>query len=248
MPDRIRLIRSATLQLELAGRRLLVDPMLGPAGVRPAIEGTPRPRRNPLVELPEPAEAVVDWAQAVLVTHLHADHLDPEAVALIGDRLPVFGQPEDVPVLLERGLAQAVAVDPGAAWEDVTLHRTRGHHGTGALGERLGPVSGFVVEAGGRRVYVAGDTIWCDEVAEALERFTPDAVVVNAGGARFLEGDPIIMTPDDVLAVRAAAPDALLVAVHLEALNHCLVSRAELAEAVAGADVAIPADGESVPL
>src|SRR3954469_14503329 len=95
MPDAIRLVRHATLQVEIGGRRLLVDPMLGPAGARPPIEQTPAPRRHPPVDLPEPAEAVVGWAEAVLVSHLHADHLDPEAVSLIGARLPVLCQPED---------------------------------------------------------------------------------------------------------------------------------------------------------
>ena len=48
---------------------------------------------------------------------------------------------------------------------------TRGHHGTGAIGEAMGAVSGWVIDD----VYLAGDTIWCDEVAEALERHRPRA-------------------------------------------------------------------------
>jgi L-ascorbate metabolism protein UlaG (beta-lactamase superfamily) len=230
----IRLVRHATLQIELGGQKLLVDPMLDPAGARPPVANTPNDRRNPLVELPEPAEDVVAWADAVLVTHLHADHLDDTAVALIGDR-PVFGQPEDIATLRERGLAQARPMDEVVA-------RTGGRHGTGEIAEMLAPVSGFVVEG----VYVAGDTIWCDEVAEAIERHRPHTIIVNAGGARFTEGDPITMTAADVLAVRGAAPDARIVAVHLEAINHCLETRAELAAATAEANVLIPADGESV--
>jgi hypothetical protein len=54
----------------------------------------------------------------------------------------------------------------------------------------------------------------------------------------------------DVAAVAEAAPEARVVAVDMEAINHCLETRAELAEALAaaGADgrVAIPADGESL--
>jgi L-ascorbate metabolism protein UlaG (beta-lactamase superfamily) len=247
VPDSVRLIRHATLQLEIGGRRLLVDPMLGPAGSRPAIEGTPSPRPNPLVELPEPSTRVVTWAEAVLVTHLHADHLDDLAGTLIGDRLPVFCQPDDVPALLTWGLMQATPVGESLAWQDVTLVRTGGRHGTGEIGERMGPVSGFVVRAGGRTAYVAGDTIWCDEVRDALATWTPDVVVVNAGAARFLEGDPITMDAGDVLAVREAAPEGcVVVAVHLESINHCLETRADLAAAVAGRDVVIPADGETV--
>ena len=65
--------------------------------------------------------------------------------------------------------------------------------GTLELGDALGPVSGFVVRPrSDGSVYVAGDTIWCDDVASALERHRPDVTVVNAGGAVYNEGDPIV--------------------------------------------------------
>jgi len=56
-------------------------------------------------------------------------------------------------------------------------------------------------------------------------------IVVNAGGARFLEGDPITMMPQDVIHVCKAAPHAQVIAVHMEAINHCLLTRGELAKA-----------------
>src|SRR3954470_16739155 len=65
------LIRHATLRVEFAGLTLLVDPQLDPAGPREAVPGTPNPRRSPLVGLPEPAEAIVEGLDALLVTHLH---------------------------------------------------------------------------------------------------------------------------------------------------------------------------------
>jgi L-ascorbate metabolism protein UlaG (beta-lactamase superfamily) len=237
----LRLVRHATLQLEAGGRRFLVDPMLGPAGGRPPVANTPNPVRNPLVELPEPAEGVVAWADAVLVTHLHADHLDDEAVALIGDRLPVFCQPGDVEALHARGLVRAAALHDAVSFDGVSIARTGGRHGTGEIAEQLGPVSGFVIDGS---TYIAGDTVWCDEVATALTTFSPTLVVVNAGGARFLEGDPITMTAADVAAVCDAAPAATVVAVHCEAINHCVETRAELAAAVGSRGVRIPADGE----
>src|SRR5215210_3156744 len=72
----LTLVRNATLRLDMGGRRLLVDPMLDPAGARPPIAGTPEPRPNPLVGLPRPAAEIAADLDAVLVTHLHADHLD----------------------------------------------------------------------------------------------------------------------------------------------------------------------------
>ena len=241
----VRLVRHATLLVEAAGARLLVDPMLDPAGARPPIEGTPEPRPNPLVELPFPAEEVVAGVDAVLVSHLHADHLDDAAVRLLRDRdVPVVGQPADAGTLRERGLRDVRPVEESLELGDLVIHRTGGRHGTGALGDRLGPVSGFVVEAPGEpRLYVAGDTIWCEPVTAALRRHRPGVIVLNAGGARFLQGDAITMTPDDVLATAEAAPDAAVIAVHMEAINHCVVTRDDLRRAT-GERVLIPADGE----
>ena len=247
----LTLVRNATLLVDMGGRRLLVDPSLDPAGARPPIAGTPKPRPNPLVELPLPASDVVDSVDAVLVTHLHADHLDDTAVALLSGRVPLACQPPDESALRERGFTDVRPVDGGIDLCDIGVARTSGRHGTGELGERLGPVSGFVLRARGEpALYVAGDTIWCDEVEDALAEHGPDVVVVNAGGARFLEGDPIVMDASDVVETARAAPRATVVAVHMEALNHCLLSRAELRAAVdeagVGARVVIPADGETM--
>ena len=88
--------------------------------------------------------------------------------------------------------------------------------------------------------HVAGDTIWCDEVEDALAEHGPDVVVVNAGAARFLEGDPIIMDAGDVIETARAAPRATIVAVHLEALNHCLLTREALRTAVHEAHPEVP--------
>jgi L-ascorbate metabolism protein UlaG (beta-lactamase superfamily) len=248
----LTLVRNATLLLDMGGRRLLVDPMLDPAGARPAIEHTANPRPNPLVELPRPADEVVAGVDAVLVTHLHADHLDDTAVELLGPRVPLACQPPDEGRLREeRGFADVRPVRGAIDLCGIGVARTDGRHGTGEIGERLGPVSGFVFGAPGEPVvYVAGDTIWCEEVEEALAEHAPDVVVVNAGGARFLEGDPIVMDADDVVETARAAPRATIVAVHMEALNHCPLRRAELRAAVdaagVGARVRIPADGETL--
>jgi L-ascorbate metabolism protein UlaG (beta-lactamase superfamily) len=250
---RLRLIRNATLAVKVAGRHLLVDPMLDPAGARPPVEDTPNPRRNPLVELPEPPAVVVKGVEAVLVTHLHRDHLDDTAVSLLPRAVPVLCQPPDAGALGERGFADVRPVADELEWDGVRIVRTAGRHGTGDLGAALGPVSGFVVAAPGEPVlYIAGDTIWCDEVRAALDEHRPDVIVVNASGARFLEGDPIVMTTDDVVAVARHAPAARVVAVHFEAINHCLETRADLHQRLREENLAdrvtVPEDGAEVPL
>jgi hypothetical protein len=102
--------------------------------------------------------------------------------------------------------------------------RTGGRHGFGKVAEMLAPVSGFVLDD----LYIAGDTVWCDEVQDAIAAHRPRTIVVNAGGAKFIGSERIVMDADDVVAVQQAAPDAHVIAVHLEAINHCKTTRAEL--------------------
>jgi len=250
---RLRLIRNATLLVKAGGSTLLVDPMLDPAGARPPVEDTPNPVRNPLVELPEPAEVVITGLDAALVTHLHRDHFDGTAIRLLPKGLPLLCQPADAERLRGHGFADVRPVEDELEWDGVRVARTEGRHGSGRIAEQLGPVSGFVLAAPGEPVlYVAGDTVWCDEVAAALDRHRPDVVVVNAGAARLLEGGPIVMTADDVVAVARHAPRARVVAVHLDAVNHCLQTRADLHQRLRDESlserVTVPEDGAEVPL
>jgi L-ascorbate metabolism protein UlaG (beta-lactamase superfamily) len=233
---KLTLVRHATLLLETPGGRVLVDPMLDGAGERPPIEDTPNQRRNPLVDLPRDADSIVDGVDGVIVTHLHEDHFDDTAARLLPPGVPLLTQPESVDDLRGRGFTAATGDTDG--WLGLDVARTPGRHGTGELGRELGPVSGFVVEG----VYLAGDTIWCDEVADALALHRPRAVVVNGSGARFVEGDPIVMDARDVRTLRSAT-DATVIVVHLESINHC-VERRDVYRTIDG--VVVPDDGETI--
>jgi L-ascorbate metabolism protein UlaG (beta-lactamase superfamily) len=236
---RITLVRSATLLLELAGKRVLVDPMLDDAGARPPIDQTRNEVANPTVPLPFPAEEVVRGLDAVIVTHRHRDHLDARGEELLPRDVPVFCQPEDEDALREMGLDARAIVDE-IEWECLRITRTPARHGSGAIAELLAPVSGFVLG----ELYLAGDTVWYDAVAETIERHRPRVAVVNAGGAEFVEGGLIVMGVDDVREVVARVPT--VVAVHMEALNHCFLSRETLRREVPA--VLVPEDGETIEL
>jgi L-ascorbate metabolism protein UlaG (beta-lactamase superfamily) len=224
----VTLIRNATLLLETSVGRILVDPMLRAAGTTPPIENTPNPLPNPLVELPLPVEDVVRDVDLCIVTHLHRDHFDD----LLPRDVPILTQPESADTLRERGYETVATRHPEIAM-------TRGRHGRDdETIAALGPVSGWVVDG----VYIAGDTVWCEEVESALREHGPHTVVVNAGGAHFVGGEPIVMDAADVRRVREAT-DARIVVVHLEAINHC-VERREVYRAIDG--VVVPDDGQSV--
>jgi L-ascorbate metabolism protein UlaG (beta-lactamase superfamily) len=245
---KLQLIRHATIKLQYAGLGLLIDPMFSTAEANPPIINTGNDRRNPLVPLPVPIAELVD-VDAVIVTHLHPDHWDMDAVQALSKTTPIICQPGDDAVIRGQGFASVTAISETHVWGGVQFTRTGGQHGTGEIGKLMGQVSGFVLQADGEpTLYLAGDTIWCDAPRQALDRFQPDVTVVNAGGARFVEGDPITMDADDVVSVCRHAEYTNVVAVHMDAINHCLVTRTELqarliAEGVME-QVSILADGE----
>ena len=119
-------------------------------------------------------------------------------------------------------------------------------------GERLAGITpgvGYLLRLPGEpSLYLSGDTVMTDEVRAVLERERPDVAVLHAGGAQLDIGSPILMTLDEQLEFVRLAPGRVI-AVHLEALDHCGVTRARLKDALtaAGLDsVDVPADGETI--
>jgi L-ascorbate metabolism protein UlaG (beta-lactamase superfamily) len=249
----LRLIRNATLRLEIEGRHLLVDPMLDPAGARPPLENTENDRRNPLVDLPEPAEVAIAGLDAALITHLHQDHFDATAAELLPRELPLLCQPEDAERLRGLGFTDVRPVDDHAEFDGIAITRTPARHGSGEKAERLAPVSGYLLrDRAGRSLHIAGDTVLYDAVEAVLDEYRPDVVVVSGGGARYSGGEPIVMDADDVVAVARRVPDARVVAVHLDAINHCVQTRADLHQRLHEEHliehVTVPEDGAAVPI
>jgi hypothetical protein len=73
-------------------------------------------------------------------------------------------------------------------------------------------------------------------------------VVLNCGDAQVPGLGAIIMDQHDLAKVAQAAPQATIVASHLEAVNHCVLSRAALRDFLdeqgLRARVLVPEDGE----
>ncbi|WP_117594474.1 MBL fold metallo-hydrolase [Haloprofundus halophilus] len=234
----VRLVRNATVLVTVSETTFLVDPLFAAPGDLPPIQNTPNDRANPLVPLPD-IELSYD---AVVVTHRHPDHFDEAATEELDADVPLFCQPVEADAFVDDGFTDVRPVDDEVSFDGVTLYRTPGRHGHGQLAEEMGPVSGFIFEAD-KTLYLAGDTVWYDAVEQTLDRFEPDVVVLNGGEARFNHGEPITMGVEDIVAVRDAT-DGIVGVVHMEAINHCLLTRDELRSKTE--NVHVPEDGAQI--
>lgn len=244
----IQFIRHATLWLEYAGVTFLIDPMFSDKAVNPPIANSGDERRNPLVPLPSALKA---WLapDAVLVTHLHRDHWDEAAMHALPKSSVIFCQLGDKDAIRSSGFTDVTEIQTSVTFQDVTFHRTSGQHGTGEIGQKMGQVSGFVLQAKGEpTLYIAGDTIWCEDVKTVLDTYKPDMTIVNAGGARFVVGDAITMDEEDIIELIGYATYTRVVAVHMDTINHCQVTREVLRTKLSAKNllnkVEIPEDGE----
>jgi len=84
-----------------------------------------------------------------------------------------------------------------------------------------------------------GDSIWNNDVSEAIQQYQPDYIITNSGGAVIpaFESAPILMDEAGTIAVIKAAPKAKVIAVHIEALDHCRTTRASLQEKAEGVGI-----------
>jgi len=263
---RIRLVRHATFVVQLDGRTLLIDPMLGDVGEFMSFLDYSKKQVNPTVSLPAGLDlsSMLSQVDTAFVTHTHQDHFDKAAEEHLPKDLQIFCQPaakdqrpdeSDEAKLRDKGFSSVQPVEDHFRSDGVEVFRTAGQHGPDnrdGSGWPTGPVSGFVLRAHNEpSLYIAGDTIWCSEVEEALDEHRPDIVIVNAGAAKDEGKDPALtMTKDDVARVCRHMPSATVIAVHMEAIDHCPLRRKELEDFIESVGLSerfhIPADGEDI--
>ncbi|HKO40991.1 MAG TPA: MBL fold metallo-hydrolase [Nitrososphaeraceae archaeon] len=251
---KILLIRNATIVVEYAGKKFLIDPMLAQKGTYPPFPNSPRQdQNNPLVNLPISIDNIIQNIDAVIVTHLHLDHWDDVAKKALPKEIKMFAQTEeDETEIRNVGFQNVEVLQEDTVFEGVQLIKTKGEHGRGEILKRTGQVCGIVFKHSSEKTsYIAGDTVWYEAV-QVIFKNTPEIIVANAGDNQFFEGGSLVMGKDDVYEVYKAAPKAKIIAVHMEAVNHWALSREQLKRFInekrITSNVSVPDDGESYTL
>ncbi|MBN2909434.1 MBL fold metallo-hydrolase [Polycladomyces sp. WAk] len=203
----IQRLNWAGLLVEWEGTAVAIDPMFH---VNESFFGRPRERLYPLSDFGR--------ANAVLVTHLHSDHYDAEAiVSTYGAEVPVY-----VPAYsLEKTEKTSLRNGKGVRPEDtITLGslRIKAISSVDGLGD---PQVGWVVEAEGRKIIHCGDTLWHGYWWKIAEQHGPfDIAFLPVNGAIVEEeeltpsGQPICMTPEQAVSAALVLRAKKIVPIH----------------------------------
>lgn len=246
---KLQLIRSATLRIEYAHLNFVIDPYLAAKHSRPSVAGR---SLNPLVDLPCSPEEVIAGIEMALISHLHSDHFDPVAQELLPKNTPILCQPNDESRIAAMGFRQVIPVMKSIVRNGMTLTRIPCQHGSGAVLAKMGQASGFVLQAENEpTVFWCGDTIWNPTLENAIAQFRPQIIVTHSCGALWDKHTLIVMDAEQTVTVCRAAPESIVVATHMDSVDHATVSRQDLREFAAAQGIQpeqllIPADGETL--
>ncbi len=235
---KITQVRNATIIVEYNEIKFLIDPWLGPKNYMEGFESALNSQiRQPRVELPFEIEKIVD-VDAVILTHFHPDHFDEYAVNVLNKDIKFFVQSQnDFEIIKSYGFKNLeIITEQGIDYKNIKLCKTNCQHGKREILKPLCESIGMPYDAMGvifmsekeKTLYIAGDTIWCSEVSEVIENFNPEIIVINACAATVLNGERLIMNIDDVKEVLQNAPNATIIASHMDTVSHLTVTRADL--------------------
>jgi L-ascorbate metabolism protein UlaG (beta-lactamase superfamily) len=226
----ITYVGGPTAILDYAGLRIVTDPTFDPPGTYA------EPGSTTLVKTTGPAieRTALGSVDLVLLSHHeHRDNLDYEGLELLAQGVLTLSTMKAATDLF------GGAVEGLDSWEDYDVGPVRvtavpALHGPVGSEKRVGPVTGFVLEASGEpTVYVSGDNASLPLVEQIAEHFPAiDLAILCAGAARVPGIDaPLTLTSTDAAAAARLLGASRVVGLHTEDWEHFSEDRAQLVAA-----------------
>lgn len=218
----ITLIGGPTALIEIGGFRFLTDPTFDDPGDYQLSYVSLKKTEWPALLASE-----VGKIDAVLLSHdQHADNLDLAGRAFLPHARRVLTTKAGAARLggNAEGLAPWETRELQAAnGETITITATPARHGPAGIEPLSGDVIGFVLSSktnAFKPVYVTGDTVWFNGVAEVQRRFEPGLVLLYAGAAQTRGKFNLTMNANDAIEAACAFAGASIVPLHTDSWAH----------------------------
>ncbi len=162
----IRALGQSGYVLKTEHSEIIIDPYLSDSVNR--VAGRPR-------LLPIPMKPSDISCNAVICTHDHLDHLDPDAVSLIGAEQLFVTTNGGKEKLKGLGKENVIAVHEG---ESITLGD---FEVTAVFADHTVETFGLIVKAEGKTLYFSGDTLYNERLFE-IAKYSPDVTFICING------------------------------------------------------------------
>lgn len=201
---------------------------------------------NPMNDLPMMPQKIPDGVDFCLVTHIHLDHFTKDYLPK-GIKIVVQNE-EDEQTIRTMGFSDVIAFEGNEfSIGSITVTKVPAVYGdNAAVAEEMGSVSGFILSGEDKTLYIAGDTVFYYGIERTLEEYKPDVIVLNCCEATLPFGR-LIMNLSDVETVCNKAPEALVIATHLDSVNHSLLNsdnRKKFVQRKGLTQICVPENGE----
>lgn len=162
----VRFLGQSGYLLKTANSEIIIDPYLSDSVNR--VAGRPR-------TLPVPIDPKNINCDAVICTHNHLDHLDPDTVELIYPSHLFITTNEGKTVLGALGKTNVKTLNVG---ESVTVGD---FELTAVFADHTVEAFGLIVKAEGKTLYFSGDTLFNEKLFE-IKSFSPDVTFICING------------------------------------------------------------------
>jgi L-ascorbate metabolism protein UlaG (beta-lactamase superfamily) len=224
----ITLIGGPSALIEIDGVRIVTDPTFDAPGAYqlPHVK---------LEKLSGPALSAdsIGEVDAVLLSHdQHADNLDHSGKDFLARAARVLTTAAGARRLGNHaeGLAPWASTElKGKNSASLTVTATPARHGPAGIEPLSGEVIGFVVSPRhARPIYISGDTVWFDGVAEVARLFNASVALPSAGAAQTRGPFHLTMDTNDTIETARYFPDAVIVPLHTDGWAHFRQNAADL--------------------
>lgn len=211
-----------TAILHISGLRFITDPTFDPAGSVYDIGGG-----LTLTKTADPVQEKIGDIDVVLLSHdQHHDNFDHKGRDLATQANQIF----TTAIGGERLKGNSIGLQP---WESrtitapngdqLTITSTPARHGPAGIEKMAGDVTGFIITVKGQsnyELYITGDTVYYEGVAEVAKRFNPAYIFIFAGAAQPRGPFYLTMDTNDALDTAHAFPQATIIPLHYEGWAH----------------------------
>jgi L-ascorbate metabolism protein UlaG (beta-lactamase superfamily) len=237
---RVTYIGGPTMLLDLHGTRILTDPTFDSApNDYPSGPVILHKFASPAI----PLEQLASFDYVLLSHDHHSDNLDLSGRQALQRAKSVLTTEEGA----HRLGGNSIGLKPWQTHDLVvegnrTLRviATPARHGPAGMDR--GAVIGFVVfftDSPEQSIYVSGDTVWYEGVAETARRFPAQAAILHIGAERVPEVGPfhLTLTSEEAVEAAKAFSDAIIVPTHFEGWAHFSEGREEILRAFRNAGI-----------